>query len=402
MANEKELNLEHLDKSGWQTYRFEQIAKSISERVDPNNTDLKIYVGLEHLDAETIHIKRFGTPDDVEGQKLRCYPGDVIFGKRRAYQRKAALVDFDGFCSAHSMVLRANPNVIDPRLFPFFLHSDTFMHRAIDISVGSLSPTINWGTLKTQEFLLPPKDQQAQLAELLWAMDEVVEREVRMLEKLSVNKKSIFKNSLYNVSEFNDRFFGKHQSIFNVKKLGSLLTEIQYGISESLDNQGEIPVLRMNNLQNGKLLLQDLKFTSPGNGALDRFILNRGDVLFNRTNSYDLVGKVSLFNEKGVYSFASYLIRLKADTDRLDPRFLNFYLNTAIGLAKIRKYRTPGVSQSNINAQNIKNVPIPLPSVEKQKEIMDKIDSIEENETLYEKKILTSKSLQKSLINQIF
>ena len=58
MANEKELNLEHLDKSGWQTYRFEQIAKSISERVDPNNTDLKIYVGLEHLDAETIHIKR--------------------------------------------------------------------------------------------------------------------------------------------------------------------------------------------------------------------------------------------------------------------------------------------------------------------------------------------------------
>ncbi len=66
--------------------------------------------------------------------------------------------------------------VIEPRLFPFFLHSDLFMHRAIDISVGSLSPTINWGTLKDQEFLLPPLDQQAKLAELLWAADEVVER----------------------------------------------------------------------------------------------------------------------------------------------------------------------------------------------------------------------------------
>jgi type I restriction enzyme S subunit len=82
------------------------------------------------------------------------------------------------------MVLRANPDVIDPRLFPFFLHSDSFMHRAIDISVGSLSPTINWGTLKTQEFLLPPKDQQAKLAELLWGMDEVIERETIVKERI--------------------------------------------------------------------------------------------------------------------------------------------------------------------------------------------------------------------------
>lgn len=139
-AQMENIDLNNLDKSGWKTYRFDQIAKSISERVDPNNTDLKIYVGLEHLDAENIHIKRYGTPDDVDGQKLRCYPGDVIFGKRRAYQRKAAVVDFDGFCSAHAMVLRANPSVIHPRLFPFFLHSDNFMYRAIDISVGSLSP----------------------------------------------------------------------------------------------------------------------------------------------------------------------------------------------------------------------------------------------------------------------
>lgn len=164
------INLKNLDKSNWQRYRFDQIAKNISERVDPNNTDLQVYIGLEHIDSDSIHIKRSGTPDDVNGQKLRCYPGDVIFGRRRAYQRKAAIARVDGFCSAHSLVLRANPDVIAPKLFPFFLHSDSFMHRAVDISVGSLSPTINWGTLKHQEFLLPPKDQQAQLAELLWAI----------------------------------------------------------------------------------------------------------------------------------------------------------------------------------------------------------------------------------------
>ena len=155
------LDLNHIDKSNWKTFRFDQIAKSIGERVEPTKTDLEIYVGLDHIDSDSIHIKRFGKREDVSGTKLRCYPGDVIFGRRRAYQRKAAICEFDGFCSAHSLVLRAIPEVIDPKLFPFFLHSDAFMDRAIDISVGSLSPTINWGTLKKQEFLLPPKDQQA-------------------------------------------------------------------------------------------------------------------------------------------------------------------------------------------------------------------------------------------------
>ncbi len=150
MASEK-IILNNLDKSDWKAYRFDEIAQNISERIDPNNTDLEVYVGLEHIDSESLHIKRFGTPDDVNGQKLKFYKGDIIFGRRRAYQRKAGIATCDGFCSAHALVLRANSEVIQPELFPFFLHSDLFMNRAVDISVGSLSPTINWGTLKHQK-----------------------------------------------------------------------------------------------------------------------------------------------------------------------------------------------------------------------------------------------------------
>jgi hypothetical protein len=88
----QKIDLNNLDKSTWESFRFEEITNRVAETVDPNTTDLKTYVGLEHIDAENIHIKRFGTPDDVSGGKLKCYPGDVIFGKRRAYQRKAAIV----------------------------------------------------------------------------------------------------------------------------------------------------------------------------------------------------------------------------------------------------------------------------------------------------------------------
>jgi restriction endonuclease S subunit len=193
MTGEIKLNF---DRDGYESFRFDEIAQKISETVDPSTTDVERYVGLEHIDSGDIHIREYGSPDEVKGGKLKCYPGDVIFGKRRAYQRKAALVDFEGICSAHAFVFRANEEVIDPKLFPFFLHSDQFMHRMVDISVGGLSPTINWGDLKGQEFLLPPKDQQAEIAELLWAFDSSIEQMQSFLEEIKTSLKTI-QNELF-------------------------------------------------------------------------------------------------------------------------------------------------------------------------------------------------------------
>ena len=399
----EKLQLKDIDKSTWKKYRFDQIAKNISERVEPSTTDLEIYVGLEHIDSDSIHIKRYGKREDVNGTKLRCYPGDVIFGRRRAYQRKAAIVEFDGFCSAHSLVLRANPKVIHPKLFPFFLHSDTFMHRAVDISVGSLSPTINWGDLKKQEFIIPPLEQQEQLGELLWAGDEIIDKEIKFESQLLNYARAYFDNLLFTRNESVVQKLGSRNSNWPVEELGDFINVLQYGISESLDEKdGEIPILRMNNLNDGKLYLKDLKFYTPSKGELDNFILEKGDVLFNRTNSFELVGKVSLFDAEGIFSFASYLIRIKTKRELLDPRFLNFYLNSPTGVSIIRKYRTPGVSQSNINAQNIKKFLIPIPPIDIQEETMNRIEIIQANIKEVNDNVNYSKSLQKSIINQIF
>ena len=176
-----------IKKDNWKKYRFDEIAQNISERVEPVNTDLDVYVGLEHLDSESIHIVRHGHPSDVKGTKLKVYKGDVIFGKRRAYQRKAAVADFDGICSAHSMVVRANKDVISPELLPFFLHSDAFMHRAIDISEGSLSPTIKWNVLARQKYLIPPIDQQNSLRDLLFYSDNYLQKLYSLLSNIKVS-----------------------------------------------------------------------------------------------------------------------------------------------------------------------------------------------------------------------
>ena len=95
-------------------------------------------------------------------------PGDILFGTRRAYQRKVGVAEFDGMCSGDMLwCCEPRPDVVLPEFLPFFMQSDLFMDRAVEISVGSLSPTINWKTMAEFEFALPPMDEQQRIVELL-------------------------------------------------------------------------------------------------------------------------------------------------------------------------------------------------------------------------------------------
>nr|WP_235299676.1 restriction endonuclease subunit S [Portibacter marinus] len=165
----------HLSKDDFEEKTFDEVADQISKRIDPGKTELEIYVGLEHLDPDNLTIKRTGVPADVKGTKLLIWKEDIIFGKRRAYQRKVAVSHFDGICSAHSMVLRAKEYVIEKDFLPFFMQSDAFMNRAIQISEGSLSPTIKWKVLKTQRFFFPKKEKQQGLITLFKSFDTNIE-----------------------------------------------------------------------------------------------------------------------------------------------------------------------------------------------------------------------------------
>ena len=139
--------------------------------MEPKKTELTTYVGLDHLDADNLNIERTGTPDDVIGTKLKIYKGDIIFGKRRAYLRKVAVSHFDGIASAHSMILRADEKNIEKDFLPYFMQSETFMTRAVQISEGSLSPTIKNSTLAKQEFILPKKEKQKELISIFKQFD---------------------------------------------------------------------------------------------------------------------------------------------------------------------------------------------------------------------------------------
>ena len=173
-------------------YRFEQIAFNSTEKKKPTEEDKFTYLGLEHLDSGSLKVTRFGSDVAPIGEKLVMRKGDVLFGKRRAYQKKVAIAPFDGVFSAHGMVLRPREEVVDARFFPLFISSDYFLDAAIKISVGSLSPTINWRDLKDLEFELPPLEEQRRLAAVLWAINETIESYKILIKKTDELVKSQF------------------------------------------------------------------------------------------------------------------------------------------------------------------------------------------------------------------
>lgn len=215
---------------GWRKARFDELAFHISDRVDdPKEAGVEVYVGLEHLDPNSLKIKRRGTPDDVNATKLRVKPGQIIFGKRRAYQRKVAVADFEGICSAHAMVLEANPKTIAPGFLPFFMQSDIFFDRAIAISEGSLSPTIKWKTLANQEFLIPPIARQKELVELFQAIEDAIAATEESIAAAEQLKRSLIDELLtkgIGHTQFKQTEIGEIPQVWDVGNINDLASNL--------------------------------------------------------------------------------------------------------------------------------------------------------------------------------
>ena len=145
--------------------------------------------------------------------------------------------------------------------------------------------------------------------------------------------------------------------------VSTVVTTFQYGLSLPMESKGELGILRMGNIQDGDVLLSDLKFvTLPPKIAVTPYRLQRGDILFNRTNSQEWVGKVGIYRHDAPAVFASYLIRLLPDTTKIDNYYLGHVLGSYASQCHIKRYATPAVQQVNINATNLGKVLMPLPA----------------------------------------
>jgi type I restriction enzyme S subunit len=350
---------------GWRMVRFDELAQMVNERVDPSATDAEIYVGLEHLDPDSLKLRRWGTPSDVIGDKLQFRKGDIIFGRRRAYQRKLAVAEFDGICSAHAMVVRSNTKTVEPDFLPFLMQSDLFMQRAIDISVGSLSPTINWKTLRIQEFPLPPKDEQRRIAEILWAAEEVIESWTRAIEHFAALLDAI------SLHEFSSRVTDV-TVISPVDLCESVTVGIVVTPAKWYCDHG-IPAIRSLNVFPDRFVLDDLvRLTEVGHASHRKSELRKGDVVIVRTGR---PGDAAVVNED-VHGFNAIDLIIARPLPKLDPHFLSRFLNSASGRLQLRR-GTAGSAQQHFNVGEMKHLRIPVRSLDEQAETVARMRAIE-------------------------
>ncbi len=192
------------------------------------------------------------------------------------------------------------------------------------------------------------------------------------------NHQSAFTRSLFD-SELPDDW--------RLVSVGNALLGTQYGLSEPGDSTGNTPIVGMRDLNNGSVNLIGLATVDDGGADWTGMQLRRGDILLNRTNSADLVGKAGIVREDSQAVFASYLVRLDVDREKADPEYVNYWLNTAIAQTALKRLSTRGVSQANINPTEFrKHCPLPLPPLPEQRKIADILwtwdEAIEKLETL--------------------
>jgi len=160
------------DRSKWRRVRFGDVVENLNETCDPDEAGLERFIAMEHLEPGSLHIRTWGNVADGTTFTRLCRPGQVLFGKRRAYQRKVAIADFDAVVSGDIYVFAPKNERMLPELLPFICISERFFKFAVETSAGSLSPRTNWSHLADFEFDLPPLDQQRRIIEILWAVDE--------------------------------------------------------------------------------------------------------------------------------------------------------------------------------------------------------------------------------------
>lgn len=377
-------------KPSWAKVKFGEVVRLCKDRSsDPKADGIERYVGLEHLEPEDLQIRRWGLVAEGTTFTSRFKPGQVLFGKRRAYQRKVAVADFEGICSGDIYIFEsADPKHLLPELLPFICQANRFFDYAIETSMGSLSPRTNWNHLKEFELSLPNIEEQKKIAQLLQCIERVLKNQKNIELKSKKLSESLF-----------DQFISQDWPIVPLK---TAVEGTQYGLSVNAGEVGKYPILRMMNIENGLCVENDIKYLDLSDDDFETYRLEDGDVLFNRTNSYELVGRTGVYALGGEHVFASYLVRVKVKEDKLDPYYLTTYLNSARGRQQVLSFTTRGVSQSNVNAQNLRRVKIPLPPLDKQKDLLKRYQSVLRSSVGAGERRYSSEVLKKNHLDQIF
>lgn len=259
----------------------------------------------------------------------------------------------------------------DSRWLSYSMQSASFRSFIDDIATGTSGSmkNISKERLLQAPLALPPLDEQRRIAEVLRSVDEAMACADAVARQAQALWHSLTESLIWKI---------QMDSPANIRPLGDAVQSSDYGVNAPLGNEpAGYAVLRMGNLQDGWIDRADLKWGDIGDQEALALTLEVGDILFNRTNSRELVGKVALVREPTDDLYASYIVRLRVNRRVADPHYLFAVMHSRRAQGQFKSIATPGVSQSNINPTNLKKQLIPLPSLSEQQAIASRMQAVE-------------------------
>lgn len=332
--------------------------------------------------------------------------GDTLYGRLRPYLNKVCRPPFDGVASAEFIVFKATP-ALAPGFLLYFLSQPDFVSFATLANEGD-RPRVKWSQLASYPVKLPPLDEQRRIVAAIEEQFSRLDVGVASLERAKRNiarvRASILSAAvtgrlvpqdptdepaavlLANVGaavvarrrpklrriDLN----GLPPSGWAQTRIADVVVTLDYGSSAKATSEPDagVPILRMGNIQDGEILFDDLKYLPTTHPDSSAFVLTAGDLLFNRTNSPELVGKCAVFRGADApVAFASYLVRART-APGVDPRYLSFWINSSPGRKYIAEVRSQQVGQANVNATKLAEMPIWLPPEAEQTRIVEEVD----------------------------
>jgi type I restriction enzyme, S subunit len=341
--------------------------------------DGPLFIRIGNLDHDSIEldlrdVQHVSPPVGSEGKRTRLEPNDILISIT-AELGMVALVPVDlGEAYVNQHVALARPSSeIDPRFLAWYLASESDgKHQLLEAKRGATKVGLGLPDIRNLILPLAPLGEQRRIAAKLDTTLAAVDNCRQRLDGVTAILKR-FRQALLAAAtsgELTREWREETAADFDWPEvyLGDHAEGFSYGTSAKSRSEGEIPVLRMGNIQNGQLDWSDLVYTSDV-AEIAKYMLNPGDVLFNRTNSPELVGKTAIFQGEQPAIYAGYLIRVRC-CPSLDSEFLNLSLNSPAARDYCWKVKSDGVSQSNINAKKLAAYRFKLPLIEEQQEIV--------------------------------
>jgi type I restriction enzyme S subunit len=379
----------------WTSTRLENVVERSRGRRDPQDYPELPYLGLKHIQEETMRLHGKSRSEEYESTSVHFLPGDILYGRLRPYLNKVHLTDFEGLGSGEIIVLTPTED-IHPRYLAYLLNSQEFVRYADHRSTGD-RPRVNYDKIKEFELPLPPLAEQqrivAKIEELFSKLDSGVselQKGTEMLKQYRLSLlKAAFEGKLSNRARTQNGWevtqdyeeHGDPPDILDIPskwrwvEAGSVIDSLRNGIYKPKEyyNDDGIASLRMYNIEDGQIVWKDIKRMDLTDEELEKFRLEPGDLLVNRVNSRELVGKAAVIPEAlEECVFESKNIRVKL-TEDLRGKYLAhwFYLfRKRYFMSQVKQT----VGQATVTQTQIKEMPIPLAPIAEQNKILETIE----------------------------